>query len=891
MAAFDFPSSPSVNQTYTANGVTWKWNGTMWMRVSGAGYLEKIEEGNSKVEVDDSGSGNITATTDGTERLRITSGGDVSIGGLASPRAKLDIEDAGTSKDVILRVSADDNNPYALVVANDTFNTTSNRGFAFWVGADKVHHIEARTSTTNSENEIMVSAGDAITFRTNVSEERLRIDSAGRLGLGVVPEAFHSNNKAVIRGDSGYAILGRSDNSLNISQNFYYDSSDAGKYIANGEASLYNQSDGSHSFYSAASGSADASASMVERLRITSTGVVGINKSSPSSHAQLDIVGSSYWPILVKTTSTTGGGIAIKNKDDVTSLYVGSGGSSWLTGSPITDGLIRAQNNLLFGTDGNNERLRIDTNGHVGIDCTPDDHNNFSRALDVNGPSGAAVYMRTNDSTSNFFIVGNYGSEAYLNNRANGNLRLYTNSSERLRITNDGKIGIKVTSPGCQTGGIHAVHDATEGTPSFTGGEVGIFQRNYNSAQGCEIGIIGGSNSYSRINFGDKDDADIGIISYSHNDNSMRFIASAAERLRITSGGDVLIADTTNAIYDDSTGGGMNLKANGQLVLKKQASSTADPLMWLNDTGQTTNKFILFAQDGNEKASIGLAGNDLRFARDGYNETLRITSDGDLKTGNINISSYANTHDIDNYSVFLSDNHANTFFGQNLRLDYSGTSGNHQLKVINQHSQIGGAGMLIGGNQSPNKNELNFYTVAGNQPAGTRVDDTNKRLTIRTNGDITIRGTNSQYVEAAAFEQTAASKNAIIANNGGWVSFQSLRNTNSTIISHDPNSNSGRRITFPVAGAVHFSMYQDIKVSGTTGYTQCRLYKNGSADRYALITYTNNQWDSIMMNTVVEVAANDYLEFYYTGGTITSMDNSSWLSYNFIFYPINTNRG
>ena len=71
MAAFDFPSSPSVNQTYTANGVTWKWNGTMWMRVSGAGYLEKIEEGNSKVEVDDSGSGNVTVTTDGTEKLRI----------------------------------------------------------------------------------------------------------------------------------------------------------------------------------------------------------------------------------------------------------------------------------------------------------------------------------------------------------------------------------------------------------------------------------------------------------------------------------------------------------------------------------------------------------------------------------------------------------------------------------------------------------------------------------------------------------------------------------------------------------------------------------------------------------------------------------------------------
>ena len=166
-----------------------------------------------------------------------------------------------------------------------------------------------------------------------------------------------------------------------------------------------------------------------------------------------------------------------------------------------------------------------------------------------------------------------------------------------------------------------------------------------------------------------------------------------------------------------------------------------------------------------------------------------------------------------------------------------------------------------------------------------------ERFRIGSDGDITIGGTNSQYVEAAAFQQTQASKNAIVANNGGYVSFDPLRNTNSTIISHDPNSNSGRRITFPVARAVHFSMYQDIKVSGTTGYTQCRLYKNGTVDRYALITYTNNQWDTIMMNTVVEVAANDYLEVYYTGGTITSMDYNSWLSYNFIFYPINTNRG
>ena len=37
-------------------------------------------------------------------------------------------------------------------------------------------------------------------------------------------------------------------------------------------------------------------------------------------------------------------------------------------------------------------------------------------------------------------------------------------------------------------------------------------------------------------------------------------------RMIITSGGDVLIADSTNSVYNDSSGGGMNLKANGQIV-------------------------------------------------------------------------------------------------------------------------------------------------------------------------------------------------------------------------------------------------------------------------------------------------------------------------------------
>ena len=47
MAAFDFPNTPSTNQTHTENGVQWKWNGTVWKRV------ESVAQKGQKGEVGD----------------------------------------------------------------------------------------------------------------------------------------------------------------------------------------------------------------------------------------------------------------------------------------------------------------------------------------------------------------------------------------------------------------------------------------------------------------------------------------------------------------------------------------------------------------------------------------------------------------------------------------------------------------------------------------------------------------------------------------------------------------------------------------------------------------------------------------------------------------------
>ena len=46
MAAFDFPNSPNTNDKYTANGMTFIWNGSVWKKDASAGT--KGEKGQKK---------------------------------------------------------------------------------------------------------------------------------------------------------------------------------------------------------------------------------------------------------------------------------------------------------------------------------------------------------------------------------------------------------------------------------------------------------------------------------------------------------------------------------------------------------------------------------------------------------------------------------------------------------------------------------------------------------------------------------------------------------------------------------------------------------------------------------------------------------------------------
>ena len=162
--------------------------------------------------------------------------------------------------------------------------------------------------------------------------------------------------------------------------------------------------------------------------------------------------------------------------------------------------------------------------------------------LDVD--SGGAQLMAIDDgfSTSGAYIADGvtFVSDTSMANgmtigtRANDNnahLRFYTKDAERMRISGAGNVGI-----GNSTMSSFSFAASTRLVIGDGAGDEGMT-------------IYSGNASASNIAFADGTSGNArgeGIISYLHNENSMRFFTSATERMKITSDGHVRINTTTS---------------------------------------------------------------------------------------------------------------------------------------------------------------------------------------------------------------------------------------------------------------------------------------------------------------------------------------------------------
>lgn len=134
-------------------------------------------------------------------------------------------------------------------------------------------------------------------------------------------------------------------------------------------------------------------------------------------------------------------------------------------------------------------------------------------------------------------------------------LRFHTSSNNsspiRMYISPDGKVGIGTASP---AGKFHVVGSGgvTGGTPQNSGSGNQIVIENNASGGSADIQLLGPTNGYNHIFFGDADDANIGVIYYNHINNSLNFTTNANTGVMIfTSDGNIGIGTNSPAYTID----------------------------------------------------------------------------------------------------------------------------------------------------------------------------------------------------------------------------------------------------------------------------------------------------------------------------------------------------
>jgi len=299
----------------------------------------------------------------------------------------------------------------------------------------------AISPTGDTNTGIFFPTADTIAFAEG-GTEGMRIDSSGNVGVGVTPSGWGASEYKAIQVGIGGSISGRvaggDQDKVNVAANIYNDGT-VFKYIASDEATIYQQTGGIHTFSNATSGTAGSTATFTERLRIDSSGNVGIGDNSPA--AKLDVNGSfnatsGTIPTLVATTLlTTGTGTA-------------AAPAIVPTGDTNTGFFFPAADTIAF-SEGGAEVMRITAGGSVGIGTASP-----TEKLDVDGTINAtsltigtgtaatpAIYPATDTNTGIFFPAAN-------------TLAATTNGTERLRIDSSGIVLIGKTTSAFTTAGV-----------------------------------------------------------------------------------------------------------------------------------------------------------------------------------------------------------------------------------------------------------------------------------------------------------------------------------------------------------------------------------------------------------------------------------------------------
>jgi hypothetical protein len=334
------------------------------------------------------------------ERARIISNGDFGIG-TASPTAKL------TVSGQTVRIS------YATSNLNELFPT-----YSFYNSGNSVELASIVSGTGSAAN------NGVLTFNVasgGTNAERMRLDSAGNLGLGVTPSAWLAGSQALQNG--GGSIFQYDNARIFVGQNTYIDSAAADRFIGNGYATRYRQFQGEHAFFVSTvsnSSGAGASQSLTQAMTLDASGNLGVGATSPNNKltVQADATGASFADNGVAQI------IARGNTDSTKRLGLGIDTTNNI-------GVIQAQK---FGT-GTYPLAINPAGGDVGIGtASPAYKLDVNGRISYNGAIGEGSATTLSSSSTNLI----FGESATWQTAL-----FYTNGTERGRFSSDGTFRVK----------------------------------------------------------------------------------------------------------------------------------------------------------------------------------------------------------------------------------------------------------------------------------------------------------------------------------------------------------------------------------------------------------------------------------------------------------------
>ena len=492
----------------------------------------------------------------------------------------------------------------------------------------------------------LLSPGSDSVAVTTGGTQRVVVDSSGNVGIvnSNPSDYYPQSNDLVVgttSGNRGISVVSATTGTGSL-------------VFADGTGNFENRK--GQIVYDHSTNSLELFTDQTERLRIDSSGNVGIGTISPATLLHLE---TGHAKQTLKSTNTNTASSIIFDTTNVTTadFLLGQIAGKWNgtdvayinfeAGSDTTnkdDGLISFATSAASGSP--TEQMRIDSSGNVGVGLTGP-----AAKLDVRGGvsaisgtpykylyatdgsirvtgSESAVDICSTDSgahASSILIRGLQKGYALVNNTSNDSLDLksFTASADAFTvhgtsgagtsahvniasITKAGNVGIGTTSPSVpltvSSSSDHsdiAIFHAGGGTPD----------------RGLKISTFSNTNANAGVKF----DAQT-------NTGAFKFSIGGTDRLQIDSSGRLLVGSTSNFA-----------SANCDLLQVGNTSTSATGLT----IGSSTQGQIAFADSGNQRAGLihyQHTDNSLRFMTNGAaNEHLRIDS-----SGNVGIGSTAN---------------------------------------------------------------------------------------------------------------------------------------------------------------------------------------------------------------------------------------------------------